>query len=173
MHEIFQFPSCEVWLQDVVCSPWLLKMRKLEKLTRFCQTCCQRIWRCWRNRELWGKEEVGTRRVKIPAGSQLASEESHQNLIPYRIDYIRRGSPPFSLSLWLQQRFKAAVKTKAPLCQAKECVLANRRCKVRIGEICKAEWRSWGSTYGNSVVGGVFPPWRQIHDQTTCHIDGR
>lgn len=135
MHEIFNSPSCEVRLQDIVCSHWLLKMRKVGKkkkikLTRFCQICF--VARGAGGVEEIGNCEEGKKQGLGGGGCQnpcrlTAWKPSRwlffsQNLIHYRINCIRRCSSSSSLLLWLQQCFKAAAGTKAPSCRAKEYV---------------------------------------------------
>lgn len=85
----------------IVCSHWLLKMRKLEKLTRFCQICCAASG-------TGGVEKMGNceeRKKQRPGGSKSLLVHSLEvrkdtkitfffchNLIYYRIHYMRGGS---------------------------------------------------------------------------------
>lgn len=87
----------------IACSHWLLKMRKLEKLTRFCQIC-------FTARGTGGVEQTGSceeRKKQRPGGSKSLLVHSlevrkdtkmtffffpSRNLIYCRICYMRRGS---------------------------------------------------------------------------------
>lgn len=179
MHEIFNSPSCEVRLQDIACSRWLLKMRKLEKLTRFCQIC-------FAARGAGGVEEIGNceeRKTQGPGGSKsllahsLEARKATKMTLSARIGStseltISEGKcSSSSLFLRLQQWFKATVGTKALLCWAKESVSLQVKDAGWGWKICGGQN---GGDGGSTLALWKFShrgvcPQGQIYDRTTRH----
>lgn len=163
----------------IACSHWLLKMRKLEKLTRFCQIC-------FTARGTGGVEEMGNceeRKKQRPGGSKSLLVHSLEVRKDTKMTFFF-----FPAAIWSTVEF--AIWEGAALPSVAVTAAVSQGCRWDQGSVvpgqrtCPWGWRMQSTDGGNArsqmEIGGSIPVlWKFSHicpkcmyDQSIHHRDG-